>query len=183
MCVITYSVFFRTVKLPVRDPVCGMASWNTELYIAIYLSTDIDVYDTNTFTFLRKIPVSGTYFPYNIVAHANIIFIAEWDNALVRRIEMPHEFVSSWPVLGKCVHLSVTKNGHVVVAFFKISVIAEYTSIGTCLRKFKAHAFDTTICGPHHAIKLNQDRFLICHCETTYHRVCIIDSSGRPIRS
>ena len=106
-----------------------------------------------------KYPSRGMYCPCSIVAHANIIFVADWQKALVHRIEMPHEYVSSWPTVSKLIRLSVTKEGLVVVAHFDVGVIGEYTSIGTCLRKFIINAADTAIFGPHHAIKLDQDRF------------------------
>ena len=78
--------------------------------------------------------------------------------------------------------MSINKKGNIVVSCFDLYKILEYTPTGICVRDIRVDAIDETIGCLQHAIQLDDDRFLICHA-STHHRVCIIDSNVRMVKS
>ena len=156
-------------------------SSNKELYMVT--SPDIDVYDIDTLVHRRKIRVEGLVHAYDMVAHADVLYISEYQAKLIHRIQLSGETSSRWTVNSENLKMSINKRGNVVVSCFDINKIIEYTPIGSCVREIQVNAIDGTIRGLHHAIQLDDDRFLICHITKTHHRVCIIDSNGRVMNS
>ena len=62
--------------------------------------------------------------------------------------------------------------------------IFEYTSDGTLVREIAVNQIDPDLTDLQHAIQLEGDNFLVCHAaKNTHHRVCIIDNTGRVIKS
>ena len=154
-----------------------------KLYIVYKLCSDIHVYDENTFAHLRKIPVEGLNIPWDIAAHANVLYVSEFKHELIHRIQLSDGNVSNWSVESQGLRISVTKKGNVLVSCYLLNKIIEYTSMGTLVREIFVNAFDSTIVGLQHSIQMDDDRFIICHTEMNHQRVCIIDSAGRPLRS
>ena len=62
--------------------------------------------------------------------------------------------------------------------------IFEYTSDGTLVREIAVNQIDPDLTDLQHAIQLEGDKFLVCHAVAgRHHRVCIIDNTGRVIKS
>ena len=161
----------------------GLEISNNELFIIMPHSPDIEVYKIEPFVFQRSIPVEMTN-PYDIVAGDNVLYVSECDENIIHRIQLPEETVSNWSVDGTLFKLSISKNRNVVVARSKSSDILEYTSGGTFVREIKVDQIDTNLVGLQHAIQLEGDKFLVCHAgKETHNRVCIIDNTGRVIKS
>ena len=162
----------------------GIASWNEELYIVTAQSPDIDVYDIVTLFHLRKIRVERLVDGWDMVVHANVLYVSENEDGLIHRIQLSDETSSHWFVKSKWLTMSMNKKGNVVVSCQDINnKIIEYTPTGRRVREIKVNAIDTTITGLRHAVQLDDDRFLICHATETHDRVCIIDSDGRMMKS
>ena len=142
------------------------------------------MYDIETLSHRRKFTVKGLVDAWDMVAHANVLYVSERTDKLIHRIQLSDETSSHWSVDSGNLKMSINKKGNVVVSCFDLRKIIEYTPIGSCVREIQVNAIDENIDGLHHAIQLDDDRFLICHATTTtHHRVCIIDSNGRMMKS
>ena len=164
----------------------GIAMWNDKLYLLfpglLSQSPDIRVYNADSFKYQRTITVGGMKDPYDIVASDNVLYVSEFQDKLIHRIELPEESVSNWTVDGVWLKLSIAKNGNVIVACWNPHKIFEYTSFGNLVREIVVNRFDTNLVELQHAIQMEGDKFLVCHAETTHHRVCMIDNTGRVIK-
>ena len=120
---------------------------------------------------------------WDIVAHANVLYVSEYEDGLIHRIQLSDETSSHWSVNSEWLTMSINKNGNVVVSCFDLKKIIEYTPTGSCVREIQVRAIDRTITGFRHAIQLDDDRFLFCHASTKHHRVCMIDSNGKEMKS
>ena len=155
--------------------IVGVASLNDELYVITHNTPNIDVYDIDTFARLRKISVKGLINAWDIVAHANVLYVSECEAERIYRIQLPDESTSHWPVKARCLRMSINKKGNVVVAWLDLNTIIEYTPIGTCVRSLSS-TIDKDLIRLYHAIQLDDNQFLICLVTATLHRVCILDN-------
>ena len=169
------------MKLQTSEEVQGITSWD-ELYVVTSRSPDIDVYDIDTLAHRRKIRVEGLVDGWDIVAHANVLYVSEFENKLIHRIQLSDETSSHWSVDGRRLTMSINKKGNILVSCLSNKII-EYTPTGSCVREIQVNAIDRTIAGLNHAFQLDDDRFVICHATATHRRVCIIDSNGRMMKS
>ena len=171
------------MKLPTSGFVQGITSWNDELFVVTPLSPDIDVYDIDTLAHRRKIRVKGLVDGFDIVNHANVLYISEYQDTLIHRIQLSTKTSSHWSVNGEWLTMSINKKGNIVVSCFDLNKIIECTPTGSCVCEIKVNAIDGNIRGLQHAIQLDDDRFLICHVSASHHRVCMIDSNGKMMKS
>ena len=171
------------MKFPTSGFVKGITSWNDQLYAAIWESSDINVYDIGTLEHRRKIRVEGLVNAWDIVVHANVLYVSECRDKLIHRIQLSDETSSHWYVNSEWLTMSINKRGNIVVSCYDFNKIIEYTPTGSCVRETQVDAIDGTIGGLQNAIQLDDDRFVSCHVTTTHHRVCIIDSNGRMMKS
>ena len=141
------------------------------------------MYDIDTLAHRRKIRVEGMVGGQDIVAHANVLYVSELSAKLIHRIQLSDETSSHWSVYSKWLRMSINKKGNIVVSCDDPNKIIEYTPTGSRVRAIQVNAIDRTIRGLKHAIQLDDDRFVICHSTSTHHRVCIIDSNGRMMKS
>ena len=141
------------------------------------------MYDIDTLAHRRKIRVEGLVDRWDIVAHANVLYVCELYAKLIHRIQLSDGTSSHWSVNGEWLRMSMNKKGNVVVSCYDPDKIIEYTPTGSCVREIKVDAIDGTIVGLQHAIQLDDDRFLFSHITTKHHRVGIIDRNGRMMKS
>ena len=180
---IIIDVFPHSVKLPTFGYVNGITSSNKELYVITSQSPDIDVYDIDTLVHRRKIRVEGLVNGWDIVAHANVLYVSEYEAKQIHRIQLSDETTSHWSVNSKYLRMSINKKGNIVVSCFDNNSIIEYTPTGSCIREIGVNEIDGTISGLHHAIQSDDDRFVICHTTATHDRVCIIDGYGEVMKT
>ena len=155
------------------------------LYILLSDSPDLDVYDIETLARRPKLTVKKLVHGFDIVAHANVLYISEETAKLIRRIQLSDDTSSGkrgWYVNSERMRMSINKKGNVLVSCYDRDKIIEYTTIGTSVREITVNAIEKTIKGLQHAIQLDYDLFLICH-SSCHERVCIIDSRGRMVKS
>ena len=156
----------------------AVAIWNDTLYLLVYQSPDIRVYNVDPFAYQRTITVYGMKRPCDIVASGNVLYVSEVEDKLIHRIQLPEESVSNWTVDGTLLKLSIAKSGNVIVASWDPEKIFEYTSAGILVREI----VDINLVNLQHAIQMEGDKFLVCLSEATHHRVCLIDNTGRVIK-
>ena len=161
----------------------AVAIWNDKLYSPDARSPYIHVYNVDPFEYQRTITVNGMKRPSDIVASDNVLYVSEWEDKLIHRIQLPEESVSNWTVDGIRLKLSIAKNGNVIVAsWHNPAKIFEYTSFGNLVREIVVNRFDANLTALNHAIQIEGDKFIVCHTRTTHHRVCMIDNTGRVIK-
>ena len=141
------------------------------------------MYDIDTLAHQRKITVEGLVHGWDIVAHANVLYVSEYKDKLIHRIQLSDETTSHWSVNSKYLKMSINRKGNVVVSSFELNTIVEYTPYGICVREIQLDGIKKTIRYLEHAIQLDDDRFVICHSTKTHSRVCIIDSNGRMVNN
>ena len=160
----------------------AVAIWNDKLYLPSARSPSIRVYNVDPFVFQRTVRVIGMKIPFEIVADENVLYVSEWEDKLIHKIQFPEESISNWAVNGIQLKLSIAKNGNVIVASWRPAQIFEYTSLGNLVREIFVNRFDAKLVGLQHAIQLEGDKFLVCHATTTHHRVCMINNTGQVIK-
>ena len=162
----------------------AVAIWNDKLYLPVPESPDIRVYNPEPFAYQRKITVTGMKGPYDVVASENVLFVSEYEDKFIHRVQFPEESVSNWTTVDGTIWmmLSIAKNGNVIVANLDHAKIFEYTSVGMFVREIAVTRFDAVLTGLLHAVQCVGDKFLVCHTASTLHRVCMIDSTGRVIK-
>ena len=160
----------------------GFAISKDELFSVFAYTPCVRVYHIEPFSFLRTIPVEGMKNPWHIVASENVLYVSENCDELIHRNQLPDETVSNWTVEGSLLTLSIAKNGDVIVASCDPAKIFEYTSGGTLVRKIAVNQHDSNLISLQHALRLDVDKFLVCHTKKTHNRVCIIDSTGVVIK-
>ena len=149
-----------------------------ELYIVLWESRDIDVYDADTFTHQQAIPVKELIAAFDTVAHDDVIYVSEYQSGLIHRIQLPGKTYSNWDVNSKCPTMSINKDGNVVVACRSLNKIVEYTSFGTVVREISVNEVVETDRCLNYALQLDNGQFLICHTSANGHDVCVIDAVG-----
>ena len=175
---------FYAEKIPLSAPTQGFTTWKDELYVVGPHSPDINVYDIETLGHRRNFTVKGLVDGWDIVVHANVLYVSEYKDKLIHRIQLSDETSSHWSVDSEYLKMSMNKKGNVVVSCWDLYKIIEYTPTGSCVREIQVNAIDRNIAGLYHAIQLDDNLFVICHATTTtHHRVCMIDSSGRIMKS
>ena len=162
-----------------RSNLQGFAKLNDELFCIFPQSSDVNVYNIESFAFQRTITVEEIKHPYDIEACENLLYVSECEDKLIHRIQLPGINVSNWTVDGIYLTLSISKNKHVIVASLEPAKIIEYESDGTVVQEI---VVDANLAGLQHAIQLERDRFLVCHTVDTHHRVCLIDHTGQVIK-
>ena len=160
----------------------AIAIWDDKLYLLVPRSPDIHVYNVEPFAFQRTITVNGMKEPYDIVADENVLYVSEWEDKLIYRIQLSEKSVTNWTVDGIQLTLSIARNGNVIVACWDPDKIFEYTSVGNLVREIVVNRFDANLIALHHVIQMEGDKFLVCHAEITHRRVCMIDNTGRVIK-
>ena len=160
----------------------GIATLNEELFMICPRSPDINVYNVEPFVFQRTITVEGMNRPWDIVAGQNVLYVSEYKNEIIRRIQLPEEIKSSWTVDGTRLKLSISKNGNVIASSWEPAKIFEYTPDGTLVREIVVNQIAAYLGGLQHAVELEGDKFLVCHTDNKHRRVCIIDNTGRVIK-
>ena len=75
------------MKLPTSGYVARITSSNDELYVVTDKSIDVDVYDIDTLNNRRKIRLEGLVCGNDIVAHANVLYVSEYEDGLIHRVQ------------------------------------------------------------------------------------------------
>lgn len=171
-------------KLPVLLPnsaVRGVALLDGELFVLRVgaKSTDIAVYDTDSFTLERRLAVPGLRAASDLVASDQdcCLFVGDLGTDRVHRVSGDGASIS-WPVHDKPRGLSVTSSAAVLVTCSVRQKLREFTSVGRLLREID---LDTSVVScPWHAIELAINRYVVIYGCPSY-RVCIVDDTGRTL--
>ena len=122
-------MFVFPVSYSMSKGVQGLTASDEQLFVVHNKSSDIEVYDVRTLTFLKKIQVPGLFDPCDIAYTNDNIFVSETYERMVHRIDLQNGSISSdLLVEGRSLKMSVTPSGDIVVSSFeppKIHIIGK----------------------------------------------------------
>jgi hypothetical protein len=158
----------------------GLTTLNNELYVR-YEDKDITVYDTQTYNVQRTLNSSCALIDMTSCVRYQCIYIADHIKNLIHRLEKEKP-ITKWPINDEPNGLSVNSTYNVLVTCWKVGKIKEFTTDGQLVREIN---LQSDIVHPLHTVELTTDQFVVCHgsVSDTLHRVCIVDSGGRVLRS
>jgi len=173
--------------LPDGEPVWGVTSLDNLLYVLRQRSEEIEVYDKDSYKLQRSITVPELIVGNHMIAcvHNRCAYISDIadTNKCIHRVGLPHGVdVTNWPVNDIPLCLSVTDTHSVLVTCREVRKIKELTTDGKLLRQIQ---LSEDVVSPWHTIQLSSGEFVVCHgdVDDPLHRVCLIGSDGRVVKS
>jgi len=176
--------------LPDGQRVSGVTSLDNLLYVLRGGKSfeQMEVYDKDSYKLQRCITVPGLIAGNDMMAcvHNRCAYICDIDdtNKYIHRVGLPQGVnVTNWRVN---VHtpfcLSVTDTHSVLVTCHKVRKIKEFTTDGKLLRQIQ---LPQDVVSPLHTIQLSSGEFIVSHGDRSdpVHRVCLIGSDGRVVKS
>ena len=164
----------------------GVTSLGDNVFVVCYNSQhQIEVYDTQTFTFQRHITVPGLgNCSYGLAAcpHNNCLYASDWDNDSVHRVGLElsgNNAVMKWSVARHPAGLSVNSEHSLLVVSRDESKLEIFTTDGTLLQNIQLRE---DFGGPWHAIQLPTGQFLVSRSDSL-HRVHSVGIGGAVVRS
>ena len=163
----------------------GVVVVGRDLYVIVDGSDEVRVHNAIASEFRTSFSVEGLSNPYSIIATDQCLFISNYDDSSIYRVDIPNcTTVSSWEIGIRYNRLSMAKHGNILVTSCDANALCEYTPTGTLLRTVE---LPSEMHGPRHAIQLDDDRFLVTHemerGSPALNRVCVIDIKGQLIAS
>jgi len=172
--------------LPEGNAVYGVTTLDNMIYVLRdKASQHISVYDADTYRLERKITVPRLDALSDIAAcpYYRCLYIAGGDDERVYRVALwDDDDVTNWSVYDVLACLSVTDTHSVLVTCCEVRKIKEYTTDGKLLRQIQ---LPQDVVTPLHTIQLSSGEFVVCHGDPgdPVHRVCLIGSGGRVVKS
>jgi len=164
-------------------PICGLTTFNGELYVFYDDSTDITVYDTETYSVRRSLQVPGLGGVSDMTSckRHQCLYIADNDNKVVHRA-VDKNASTQWPINDVPGGMAVNSACNVLVTCVYVRKVKEFTTDGKLLRTI---SLASSILNVWHAVELTTGQLVVCHGvgSDALHRVCIVDLSGRVLKS
>ena len=129
-----------------------------------------------------SLPVPGHHlWDITSCAISRCMYISDYGQRKIIDVTPAHH-VTSWKLDYEPRGLSMLHNGNLLVTCRHPSALVEFHfNDGTIRNEI---SLDETITSPWHAVQLSTGNFAVCHgTELQKHRVCIVDRSGRIIKS
>jgi len=172
---------------PAGKPVLGVMSHDNLLYVLRQHSKEIEVFDKDSYKLQRCITVPELISGNDMIAcvHNRCAYISDLTdkNKCLHRVGLPDGVdVTNWPVNDKPSRLSVTGTHSVLVTCDEVRKIKEFRTDGKLLRQIE---LSEDVVSPRHTIQLSSGEFLVSHGgpNDPVHRVCLIGSDGRVVKS
>ena len=164
----------------------GIAVLNERVYVAVYKSNKVQVFNSSTHALEPNIPVPGLSDPFDIAGSGNVLHIGS-TNGKIYRIELRDKSITSWSVgsSGGRISLFVNKHEHVIATNHTSNSLYEYTSTGELRREIALKGDSGYL---YRAVHMDGDQFLVCQVGggsifIEFHRVCLVDNRGYLIKS
>ena len=158
---------------------CGVAVVGKELFVVMTNSSEMKVYNTDTYSLQTSITVPGLSYPWDMVADKSCVYVSDYFNNNIHRIKLPEKrTIACWQAAGERNGLSITKQGRLLVTCYLLNKVFEYSTDGIQRREI---VLQSDIMSPYRAVELDNDQFLIDH--DSLGRVCLIDNKGKLIKS
>lgn len=186
------ATLIRTIRTKAADNenkgIVGLTVLTGELFVVSRMSSEIEVYDSTSFNFKRRMLLPDLKNPEDMVSCArnNSLYISDWkyfDQAKeIMQITPDGRLVKKWTTDDNGGSLSVSEDSYVTLTIRNRSRLHEYTSDGLLIREVN---LAPDIVHPSHALKLTNGQFLVSYGDVgdREHGVCLLDDSGRIFRS
>ena len=163
-----------------QNNVQGIAQLGTELFVCMYHSERVAVYNLNTYSLTRHVTIPGMQHPRNLAAckQNNCLYISCYELKCIHRVDLSNSSCSKWSLSAEPRVVSLTRAFDLLVTLRRS--IVEYATSGSLIRSFK---LDVSIDNAQQAIELSNGQFVVCHPDSTQHRVCVVDTAGRIVHS
>ena len=148
----------------------GLTASGDELFVVLNKSSDIHVYDVQTLTYRRRIPVPRLMDPCDIAYSKQILFVSESDEQLVHIVELQSGRITKMKVPGRTLKLSVNLSKGVVVTSFDPPNITIITPENYSPFRARKSVFEVGSCGSslHHAIGLGENSWAVAFVRNTF---------------
>ena len=168
-------------------PIFGMTILCSKLYVVTQKSSEIEVYDSVTCNSEPTWQIDEMANPLDIAACTtnNCLYIYDGkDESEILRVDSSKTYLKKWFIKKDGGHLSVTREGNVVVSLFHGNKITEYSPDGQLVREIRLSPIDN-VSQPWHGIKTTSMHFIFSHGMSNglQHRVCVVNADGKIIKS
>lgn len=153
------------------------------MFISRLRRPDIEVYDSTTFNFKRRMEVNGMTKPKNIVSCAvnNCLYVSDVcyqrkSSAILRINPTDGNLIKTWNINGCGGRLSIASDTNVILNMNLEAKVQEYTAYGKLIRIINLDSVRTSIFRSWHAVKLDSGLFVVCHGShnDVLGRVCLL---------
>ena len=129
--------------IPGETEVLAVASLVDRVYVVRQLKKEVEVYDADTLTLQRSLPVPGisTTAPgIAACARNKCLYLSDWICDSIHRVDLSTDGLKKWPVARAPVGLSVNGDHNVVVTCMRDEKLQEYTTDGRLMREIRLPA-------------------------------------------
>jgi hypothetical protein len=143
-----------------RPQITGLTSLGDRLFAVRNGTQQIEVYDTQTFTLQRNLPVNGScLFGLTSCIANNCLYVADYVASKVHKVSFScNDNIANWSVASCPLGLSVNVANDILVACYHAHRIQVYTTYGSMVREI---VLSSTLPDPVHAIELNSGRLIV----------------------
>jgi len=153
------------------------------LFVIRAWSTDIEVYDSTTYSLLGQLTVPRLLDVTDMTGceHYCCLYLADNNSRAVHTVGTKDiQVTGQWSLTDKPYGISVTGDGHVVISFSETSAVGIFTHAGVLQRRITVDQ----VINLRHAVVLDTGQLVICHGALQQHTgVSIIDAEGNVLKT
>ena len=161
----------------------GITTLNQHLFVIRAWSTDLEVYDSITYSLLRHLSVPRLVDVIDMVACEQhcCLYLADCNSRAVHTVSAKDMRVTGqWSLADKPYGVSVSGDGHVIVSFSEISAVGIFTDAGVLERQICVQQ----LVNVRHAVVLDTGQLVICHGSVQHDAgVSVIDAEGHVVNT
>jgi len=163
--------------------VSAVTSLGDDVFVALWESEQVEVYDAVTLTLQRRLTVPGLGDGLSGLAactNNNCLYASDYLHNSVHRVELSgSNAVKKWSVARRPEGLSVNSEHNLIVACCDANKLQEYTTYGSLVREICLQARVTQ---PYHAIQLSTGDYVVSQY-TSPCEVSVVGVDGKVVRS
>lgn len=167
----------------VSAPVYGVTAVDQHLFVIRAWSTNIEVYDSTTYSLLHQLPVPRLLDVADMAGceHYRRLYLTDNKSRAVHTVGTEDMKASGqWALADKPYGISVTEDGHVVISFSETSIVGIFTDDGVLQRQITVDQ----VANLRHAVVLDTGQLVICHGILQHQAgVSIVDADGHVLRT
>ena len=161
------------------EKVRGVTCFDEEVFIVCNGKAEVQVFDVDTLSLKRRLPVTGLNSAYDLASCAqnSCLYSCNVSGNCVFKIDIKGN-TTSWAANGAAYSLSVSSKSNVLVTCNCPSKITEFTTDGRLLRQIPLQQI---VPGIYHSVQYSNGQFLVGN-ETSDKRVYVIDDDGKLVQ-
>jgi len=163
--------------------VSAVTSLGDDVFVARFLTEQVEVYDAVTLTLQRHLTVPGLSQWLGGLAACpinNCLYASDWNNDHVHRVELSgSNAVKKWSVANYPKGLSANSEHNLIVACYGANKLQEYATHGSLVREICLQAGATR---PYHAIQLSTGDYVVSQ-RSVAGVVSVVGVDGQVVRN